>query len=124
MERDGVFVVTQQVCAPAEIPWEHIKRNLGQRAFDELFSLTIGDGLHHVIKSDYMKDECFDKTIYYLKIRHSIARVQSVNIQEFISIPETAVRICTYCGSVMNLDKRGCCATCGAPPYKWEMIDG
>ena len=104
--------------------WGEAKRRIDRMAFESFFSKIIGDNQHHVIQSEYLKEDNPQNmtTDYYLKLRHSIAQVQHYRIAEMSAVPESAIKICTYCGSVLSLDKRGCCTTCGAPPYKAENV--
>jgi hypothetical protein len=118
--QEGTYGVQYMVSRYAvdSIPWEYIKRQLDEIMLRDVFAPMIGDGLYHVIKADYLKDDNYpiDAIIYYAKIHHTIAQIQNIVIPSMVNIPETARFICRWCGNVLKLDKRGGCMACGAPP--------
>jgi hypothetical protein len=122
MIQDGVWVASIMVDKIQSPPWDYIKHKLDKRMCDEIFIPTIGDGLHHVFTSEYLCDEQPSDSFvnHYIKVRHYIAQTNKIYISSMVVIPTTAKKVCNYCGSIITLDKRGCCATCGAPPYNWN----
>lgn len=94
-----------------------IKRRLFDSLGFEFFEGMIGDDLHHVLKFDIMKDEQAEQIAYYLKIRHSVARMRTVTFAKMpdmdYSIPFTAKKVCGFCGNIFVMDKRGGCSACG-----------
>jgi hypothetical protein len=101
----------------ASIPWSVIKRRMDIKVFDEFFAPLVGDGIYHVIRSQYRREERLeiDATEYYLVIDHALANVQQITIAEMVEIPKKAVPVCSACGNVLFLDKRGGCKACGHP---------
>ena len=103
--------------------WERIKRDLIRKYMTELFPPMIGDGLYHVMRFDYYKQENYEGlgTIDYMLVcRHAIANVQNVTIPEMTRV-DAYLRssgmkpACSFCGNTLILDSRGGCKACGAP---------
>jgi len=118
--QEGDYGIRFQSPAYVNIPWDYIKKELDMMMSRDIYSQLVGDGLYHVIKADYLKDEnCHPDIItYYARISHTVAQIRQVNIPSFVEyyqIPATAREVCRWCGNSIVLDKRGGCSACGGP---------
>jgi len=103
--------------------WEYVKHELVYKYMSDLFPRMIGDGLYHVMKFDFYKNEDFefDYMQYDLICHHDIAQVQSIKLYETEQAINNYIHTaklkpaCRYCGNTLKLDKRGGCSACGGP---------
>ena len=111
---------------------EHIK-DFEVQVKDELIRQVIpfvtrkilDSGHYHIVKMDmFREDSPFNVSVkFFLRGYLATAQDKMVVIPKIdYGLPETAKPCCMWCGSVLSLDKRGCCDTCGAPPADWSNI--
>jgi ribosomal protein L37E len=104
--------------------WAYAKRRLMSEFMENVMPDMIGDGLHHVMKFDYLVRDIpmgYGMKEYLMTCKHSVANVQRVIFAEIGAPSYAAVGgarykvACRYCGNTLILDKRGACSACGGP---------
>ena len=99
--------------------WNYAKRNLMSQFMETIMPDMIGDGLHHVMKFDYVVRDLQDYQgkEYLMMCKHSVAKIQNITIPDYrVSYMGYEYKsACRYCGNTLILDKRGGCSACGGP---------